>query len=172
METLQYFIYFTMQLVYTTILIEKFKIKFGLIISFFISALLFILIVYLIPILPNIIFFNEFVSFILSISAIILGIVVLGLIKILGPYYQFIRIGDKPYYNLNRDVALNKLKSSNLEEKKLALDYLIQIPKDDIAFYGLCDALSHEKDILIKDLFIKYICLMNEQRGNKWNNFG
>ena len=67
------------------------------------------------------------------------------------------------------DIALKKVESSsNPEDKLRGLQQLYEKYTHDRSYYGLCGILKKEKDNVIKDLIVDYICkIYHKRKENK-----
>jgi hypothetical protein len=167
-ETLAFMVYFLMIVVYTIVLIEKINIRYGIFLS--ISMLIFgYIIKYIITTFDNL-NINIISGLIFGILAIAIGFIISAYSFKIGLIWRYFFINNEPYKPALIDLALIKLKSSNLEDKKMALKQINQFYKDDKAFYGLCDCIKSENDLKIKNIYIKYICNMTKKRENALKN--
>lgn len=154
---------------YTTALIEKFEIKYGLSISIIISSIFVLLLVYLNNTISELKEIILLIYTILGVLAILSGVLLVS--KVVPSIKAWI-IGDVTYNEIIINSDLRDIKSKNFGKKIYALKHLEELGKGcsetelHTIYYGLCDALTREKDHVLKDQIIELICKFYQKKGN------
>lgn len=170
-------VYTIMLVVYTIILVEKLNILRGIIAIVVTIGVALYIFKFVFPISENL---NIIYSIIINIFAVVLGLIITFIkAKYFSPSKNPFPEDkkdpeDKEFQEEFVDLALKKTRYSNLENKILGLKHLYHLATNikykesirDKAYYGLCDLLKDEKDKLLRNIIVYYICKTHKQRND------
>src|SRR5208337_2587582 len=165
-----YGICFVITFVCSLLIVKRYKVKFGLIISFIVSIIVFASFSFIIPTffgitLDNSIqaistFFGFFGGFIASID----------LLNVIKP--KAIEFDDTPQYPAIISSNIKKMEESSVDGKYYALENLYNLHLNNPALrndciYAVCKAMMNEKNKDYRGLFIRWICCFNKNWDNE-----